>query len=236
VLGSISTVTGNDRCRPGLLSRAPSGPVRSVVLVAHGGRARSAAPDSNLRAPALRMYPFSADLARAGRHHGLVVAQLRYRRRGYNDGDPVEDVRWALDRLSALHGAPVCIVGHSMGARAALRAAGHPAVTAVAALAPWLPPEEPVEQLAGRAVMIVHGLGDRVTDPLLSAAYARRAAPVAGRLCHVEIAGSGHAMLQRAAVWHRLTRQFCLESLGAGDACHAAPAAGAAGGLRAVRL
>ncbi|WP_438949092.1 LLM class flavin-dependent oxidoreductase, partial [Streptomyces harbinensis] len=41
-------------------------------------------------------------------------------------------------RLAARLGpVPVVLVGHSMGGRAALRAAGHPAVTGVVALAPW---------------------------------------------------------------------------------------------------
>lgn len=184
------------------------------MLLAPGGRSRSTAPDSRLAGPALRMLPFSADLARAGCRRGLAVAQLRYRVQGYNESEAVEDVCWALDRLSARHDAPICVVGHSMGARAALRSAGHPAVVAVAALAPWLPPEEPVDQLDGRALLIVHGLSDRITSPARSAEYIRRARPVASRTRHVEVARSGHAMLQRPFVWQRLVRQFCLEQLG----------------------
>ena len=46
------------------------------------------------------MFPFLGDLARAGRRGGLAVAQLRYRVVGYNDGDPVRDVEWALEQLS----------------------------------------------------------------------------------------------------------------------------------------
>ncbi len=160
------------------------------------------------------MLPFSGDLARAGYRRGLAVAQLRYRLQGYNQGEAVEDVVWALDRLSAQHEAPICIVGHSMGARAALRSAGHPAVTAVAALAPWLPPEEPVDQLDGRALLVVHGLADRITAPARSAEYVRRARRVASCTRYVNVARSGHAMLQRPLVWQRLVRQFCLEQLG----------------------
>ena len=142
---------------PSLVTLAPGGPARGVALIAHGGKQKSAAPDSNLRSPALRMFPFLGDLARTGRRGGLAVAQLRYRVVGYNDGDPVRDVEWALEQLSGRFAAPVCLVGHSMGARAALRAAGHPSVTAVAALAAWLPDGEPVEQLAGRTIMLAHG-------------------------------------------------------------------------------
>ena len=204
------------RRSPALISLTPPGPVRAVVLIAHGGKARSQAGAAAWRVPAVRMYPFLADLARAGRGHGLLAAQLRYRVRGYNEGDPVDDVTWALDQLSA-HAAPVCLLGHSMGGRACLRAAGHPAVVAVAALAPWLPPGEPVEQLAGRSVLLVHGRADRVTDPAGTRDFAARARPVAARLRHVEIAGAGHAMLRRTPLWHALARSFCLAAVGMGD-------------------
>jgi pimeloyl-ACP methyl ester carboxylesterase len=160
------------------------------------------------------MLPFLGDLARAGRRSGLAVAQLRYRVIGYNDGDPVRDVEWAIDHLSGRFDAPVCLVGHSMGARAALRAAGHPAVTAVAGLAAWCPPDEPVEQLSGRSVMLVHGARDRVTDPARSLQLARRAQSATDRVCRFELARAGHTMLDRFGLWHALTRRFVLGILG----------------------
>jgi dienelactone hydrolase len=160
------------------------------------------------------MLPFLADIARAGRPLGLAVAQLRYSVVGFNDGRSVHDVTWALDRLAERFGAPACVIGHSMGARAALLAAGHPSVTAVAGLASWVPPAEPVEQLGGRTVMLAHGLRDRVTDPARSYAYALRARLTAERVCRFEIAGARHAMLDRALVWQRLAREFALGVLG----------------------
>jgi dienelactone hydrolase len=199
---------------PSLFTIAPKSAARGVALIAHGGRSRSHAPDSNLRSPALRMLPFSADLARAGRRAGLAVAQLRYRVTGYNDGDPVRDVEWALDQLANRFDGPVCLVGHSMGARAALRAAGHERVAAVAGLAPWCPPAEPVHQLAGRTVLLVHGTADRVTDPARSLEYGRRARDAAFRLVRVELPRTGHTMLQRLPVWQSLSRRFVLGALG----------------------
>jgi pimeloyl-ACP methyl ester carboxylesterase len=210
--GSIAAALA-DRA-PSLVTLAPGGPARGVALIAHGGKSKSTAPDSNLRSPALRMFPFLGDLARAGRRGGLAVAQLRYRVVGYNDGDPVRDVEWALEQLSDRFAAPVCLVGHSMGARAALRAAGHPSVTAVAALAAWLPDDEPVEQLAGRTVMLAHGTGDRVTDPARSLDFGRRARSTAARLCRFELQHTGHAMLHRLPLWQSLTRRFVLGALG----------------------
>jgi predicted esterase len=86
-------------------------------------------------------------------------------------------------------------------------------VTTVAALAPWLPEGEPVEQLAGRDVLIAHGDRDRVTSSRLSAAYAQRARTTARSLRYLEVAGSGHALLGRGREWHRLVRRFCLGEL-----------------------
>ena len=100
-----------------------------------------------------------------------------------------------------------------MGARAALRAAGHPSVTAVAGLAPWLPPGEPVGQLSGRSVLLAHGTADVVTSPAETWAYADLARTVA-RVTEVEIRGGDHPMIRRAAQWHALTVTFVGASLG----------------------
>jgi pimeloyl-ACP methyl ester carboxylesterase len=199
---------------PSLLTLSPRGAPRAAVVIAHGGQSRSPARDSNLRSPALRMLPFLFDLARSGRRLGLASLQLRYRLVGYNEGDAVADVEWALDRVAERYGVPVCLLGHSMGARAALRAAGHPSVVSVVALAPWCPPAEPVEQLAGRTVVIMHGERDRITDPARSLEFAERAHPVAARLARFELRSTGHTMLQRLPAWQSLARGFTLRTLG----------------------
>jgi hypothetical protein len=199
---------------PGLLEFGQKDDVRAVIVVAHGGKSKDERPDSNLRPAALRMLPFSMDLARRGRSRGLAVAQLRYRNVGFNDGDPVEDLAWALDRLAARHDAPICMVGHSMGARAAVLACGHPAVTAVAGLATWITPEDGVAQAAGRTVMLAHGLRDRVTDPARSYALAVQLRAAGARTCRFEVARAGHTMLDRRSTWHALTRDFAFAALG----------------------
>ena len=205
-----------DSATPALLTLAPRGAVRGVTLLAHGGLSDSLAAGSRLQPPAIRMYPFLLGLHRAGRGRGIAVCQLRYRVRGYNDGDPVADVEWSLNEIARRHGdVPVCLVGHSMGARSVLRTAGVTNVRAVVALAPWLPEGEPVAQLAGRSIVIAHGRRDRVTDPARSLEYSLRAEPVAERLCRFEVARSGHAMLERFWVWHNLVREVALAALGA---------------------
>ena len=64
----------------------------------------------------------------------------------------------------------------SMGGRVAMRVAGDQAVVSVVGLAPWLPAEEPVDQLAHRRVLIAHGTLDMFTIPRASFRFAERAA------------------------------------------------------------
>jgi hypothetical protein len=73
---------------------------------------------------------------------------------------------------------------------------------------------DPVDQLAGRAVLIAHGDRDTRTDPRKSVAYARRAATVTDRVEYREVRGAGHAMLRRAREWSTLVRRFVLGVLG----------------------
>ncbi|MEQ0557852.1 alpha/beta fold hydrolase [Amycolatopsis sp. NEAU-NG30] len=195
------------------------GRTEAVVLVLHGGAEHGTGRVAPWKLAFLRMVPIARALHRAGRAHGIEVRLLRNRRYGWNAPaeDPVADARWALDRLRADHpGLPVVLVGHSMGARVALRVADDPAVRGVCALAPWTPRGEPVAAVAGRSVLIVHGTRDRMTSPAESHAYAERAQDVAARVARFEIGGEGHAMLRRAGVWTRLTIAFTLEQL-AGD-------------------
>jgi dienelactone hydrolase len=160
---------------------------------------------------------FAPAILSAGGGAGTAVALLRNRYRGWNEprADPVEDAAWALEEIERRFGrVPVILVGHSMGGRAALRVAGHPAVLGVAALAPWLPDREPVAQLEGRTVLVAHGDRDSTTSPADSLAFVRRAADVAERICFWQVRGARHAMLERPGYWHGLVRDFALGVLG----------------------
>ncbi|MFJ9944364.1 alpha/beta hydrolase [Streptomyces erythrochromogenes] len=124
----------------------PAQGATAAVLLLHGGRADALSPPPRLNLPALRMRPFAAAVTRATAHDDVFVAHVRYRYRGWNGhhAHPVADVRRALDELRAAAGPiPVVLVGHSMGGRAALRAAEDPQVEGVVALAPWCPPGHP---------------------------------------------------------------------------------------------
>lgn len=200
--------------RPFLVTSAAPATVRAVVVVAHGGRETGTSEPGRCGRGLLRMVPIARDLARRGADHGLLVTQLRYRMTGYNDGAPVEDVRWAIAELTRTHGVATCLVGHSMGGRAVLQAAGSDGVVGVVALAPWCPPTDPVEQLQDRSVMFAHGLRDNVTSPARSREYALRVRAITPRVCRFELDGSGHGMVRRARLWHRLTTSFVLGALG----------------------
>jgi fermentation-respiration switch protein FrsA (DUF1100 family) len=80
-------------------------------------------------------------------------------------------------------------------------------VSAVAGLAPWLPPGEPVGQLAGRQILLVHGSADEVTSPGQTWAYAQRAGQLA-QVAAIEVQGGDHAMLRRARRWHEIAAEF----------------------------
>jgi pimeloyl-ACP methyl ester carboxylesterase len=193
-----------------------AGTVQGVVLVAHGGQASSTAPTSALQPAVLRMIPVAAAIRSALRGTSAVTERPRFTVRGWNgsQASPVADLTRTLDDIAAACGpVPVVLVGHSMGARAAVRAAGHPAVTAVAGLAPWLPPGEPVAQLAGRRVMLAHGTVDTITSPAETWAFVERARAVTP-VAAVEVRDGDHPMLRRARLWHALAAEFARASLG----------------------
>ncbi len=191
----------------------PTGPVRAAVLVLHGGRERGKGLVNRFQLAYLRMIPFAKDIQRKSAGQGIAVAQLQNRYRGWNapDLDPVQDARWALERVREAHGdVPVVLVGHSMGGRVALRVADDPSVVAVCALAPWTKAGEPVDHLVGRTVLIAHGVRDRMTDPRLSYDYARRAKLVTDRVARFDVLDETHAMLRQADKWTRLVTGFVL--------------------------
>ena len=190
--------------------------VRGAVLVAHGGTEVSTDPVSPLDPAVLRMIPLALAIRHGLRGSGIVVERPNYRVRGWNGelASPAQDLGEVLDQIRARFGGiPIVLIGHSMGARAAFLAAGHPSVLAVAGLAPWLPPTEPVSQLADRRVLLAHGTADHVTSPEATWAYAERARSVTG-VAVIEVRGGEHTMLWRAPLWHRLAAEFSRLSLG----------------------
>jgi len=215
---------------PHLTIAAPNDPVRAVALVLHGGRANSHAPVRPTHLTVVRMTPFATSLRHAGADLGLAVARLRYLVRGWNGAtqSPVADVHWALKRITERYpSAPVALVGHSMGGRAAIHAAAAPPVRTVVGLAPWIEPGDLVDSVAGRDVLVLHGDRDRITNPANSAAWTARARAVAESAAFVSMAGERHAMLHRARLWHSMATSYVLATLLDVPPAETASAAGA---------
>jgi len=209
-----------------------------IVLVAHGGQSVGTAPVAPTQLAVLRMIPLAAAIRRAASADGIDVRRPLFRVRGWNgkQASPVGDLAQALDEIHARSAAlPVVLIGHSMGARAALRVAGHPAVIAVAGLAPWLPPGEPADQLAGRRVLLAHGTADRITSPGDTWAYAERAREICD-LTTIEVSRGDHPMLRRAPLWHAIAAEFTRVAFGLPGGAGAAAAAAIAASARGARL
>jgi dienelactone hydrolase len=194
--------------------RAPKDPA-GVVLVLHGGASRRGnMMVSPTQLSVLRMIPIAKRIARAGRGK-LAIYRLLNSVRGWDSKHtPVQDVRWALAELAQRFGElpPTCLVGHSLGGRAALLAGSQPGVRSVVALAPWLYPTDAAAGLADRQVLIVHGSDDRIAKPQNSAAVARRLAQT-GPVGYVVVDGGKHAMLKRHAEFDGLAADFATATL-----------------------
>jgi hypothetical protein len=169
----------------------------AAVLVLHGGARRG---DSVMVSPTqlsvLRMIPIAKRIARLGAGR-LAVFRLLNSVRGWDDGHtPVQDARWALQQIrDQLGDLPVGLIGHSLGGRAALLAAGEPLVQSVVALAPWVYPTDNPGSLAGRRILVVHGSADRIASPQRSFAVSRTLART-GDVGYIQVDGGKHAMLR----------------------------------------
>ncbi|MBM6403336.1 alpha/beta fold hydrolase [Phycicoccus sp. CSK15P-2] len=185
-----------------------------VALVLHGGAESSRVPVSWWRLAVVRMLPFAHAIRRASDDR-VAVVRLKNRVRGWNGmrQDPVLDARWAVERIRRLlPDVPIAIIGHSMGGRVALQLAAEPGVSAVAALAPWV--EGDARRPGVRTpVLLMHGTGDRWTDPRRTAALARSWQEAGGDVRHIEVDHERHAMLRHAELWHRTVADFVTGAL-----------------------
>ena len=187
----------------------------AVALLLHGGMPDSFAPVRAFDSGVLRMVPFGRSVIRAGGGR-ILVGSLRYAARGWNrdQESPLPDARWALNQITERYGdLPVGLVGHSMGGRVALRVADHAAVRSVAALAPWLPPGEPIPALGGRSVLLAHGTADVITDPRETFELAEKLAAQGVDIQLVKFPGGRHTMLFPAKPWHDLVAGFMSRTL-----------------------
>lgn len=202
---------------PVLTIRPAHGVTKAVVLVLHGGRTNSYEPVRARHLSPSRMIPFARLLHRWGSRHGLAVWSLRNRVRGWNgeERSPVQDARWALDKIRAEHAdIPVYLVGHSMGGSVAIAVADDPLVKAIVSLAPWTDADSPAEPVRGRSVLIMHGDKDKWTSAPSSQQFAERAAGLAKEIFYVRLSGAGHFMFDKIAIWQQLSASFVMRQFG----------------------
>ncbi|MFJ3907282.1 alpha/beta hydrolase [Streptomyces vinaceus] len=180
--------------------------VNGVVLLLPGGSRLSPGP----------VRPLARALVRAGGADGLVTHTVLHARGACRE----DDARWAADEVVRRYGdVPVCLAGYDAGGRAALRAAGHEAVNSVLALAPSLgeavcaDSPEPVKQLSGRQVLIVHGTNDAHSDPEASFRLAAQAKKANRSTCRFEVHSDGHRLREHQAEVVALSVDFVLGSM-----------------------
>jgi dienelactone hydrolase len=202
---------------------APDDP-EGIALVLHGGAGRrDSAKVSPTQLSVLRMMPIAERIAHVSRRRLAVLRLLNSVRGWDNSRTPVDDVRWALGRLRERFGElPICLVGHSLGGRAALLSAGEAGVRSVVALAPWLYPDDTNRKAAGKQILFVHGSADRIASPRSSAQVAKALGAIA-QVGYVNVRGGKHAMLSRHLKFDGIAADYASATL-LGSAPHGAVA------------
>ena len=195
---------------------------RSVVLVLHGG------PEHGTR----RCYGWMPQvvrcrmLARAvgrrwrrSRSGPVAVYLLQHAWTGWDgDGrDALADVAWAMRLIEQRHpDVPRALLGHSMGARTAVRAADAAGIVGVVGLAPWLPAADPVEPLVGRSLVVVQGTRDRELPAATTTVFLERATAAGVAVRCESIRGGGHGMLFRMGTWSGLATAGLIQLVAVG--------------------
>ena len=188
---------------------------KGAVLVLHGGASsRENMMVSPTQLSVLRMVPIAKRIARAGRGE-LAVFRLLNSRRGWETSHtPVNDAEWALSEMGKRLGGgelPVCLVGHSLGGRAAVLASGAPFVSCAVALAPYVYPSD-IPRLHGQRIVIAHGSGDRIASPARALELARRLA-ARTPANFILVRNGKHSMLRRHGSFSGLAADLATHSL-----------------------
>jgi len=186
------------------LTRHDAGTPRAVILMLHGGKDSSNVPVDERSLSRRRSLSMQDAIAPAALDDAISTWLLTYRVRGWNGGGgPVADARWALEQVRRELGeVPVCLLGHSMGARTAIHVADHPQVTGVVGLAPWWPGDESIAALTGKHLMAAHGRRDRITSYRQTTRFVELARQMATSAGLRDMGPVGHYMLRRSGTWN----------------------------------
>lgn len=176
----------------------------------HGGDTRDDPAVSQWQPSVLRMLPVAHAVRRAA-HGQLAIFRVLNARRGWEPANSrVEDAIWgleqALDRVG--HELPACLVGHSLGGRAALMAAAHPAVRSTVALAPWVQETDLITGVDGKRLLFIHGTNDRVARLDRARGLAATLGRQGAEVTFIEVNGGTHAMLAHRRSFDGLAAQF----------------------------
>lgn len=88
----------------------------------------------------------------------LAFHEVRYRVKSWKVLEQcIEDATAALDAAQDPQGRRTLMIGFSMGGAVSIGCAGHPSVSAVVGLAPWIPPRMDIRTLEGKRMSVIHG-------------------------------------------------------------------------------
>lgn len=184
---------------------------RAIVLILHGGRSVTPQPRRSRDVSYLRMLPFAPAVTRVSR--GAVAPVLVHNTDGgwiASSGTGLVQTREIVRRLTADHGLPVLLLGHSSGGWVALRGGGQDEVIGSVALAPWVGEHDPVDHLRDKVVRVIHGEDDRVCSPQRSRDLVDRLRAIGGDATYQSLPG-GHALLDHPWRWHQLAARAVVD-------------------------
>lgn len=190
-------------------------PIEAVVVSLHGGPERGFSATSSWSPAYARLVPFARAIRQLSDDR-IAVVRVRHTQTGWNGGEQTTlgQARLLLAGIARrTPELPIGLLGHSLGGRTALAAAGHSQVSSVVGLAPWVTRHDAVQHLVDRDVLIVQGATDRVCPAKETREFVQRLLEAGGNVRYEELAGCGHGMIRRAGDWHDIAARHLVDTL-----------------------